>query len=158
MMMNADVAMTWQAFDPPVGLGPSAAASTVSTTRGVVNVMEFFAAAFLLCSCATLVSQDSSPWIRVVFSSSLEAGRPTRPIPCLYRVGAVLVSRNDPWLIPWLIPCVFRDFWFLFDLQDQKVEAIFSMFDFDGSRSLNSVEIEILIESCVNGMAKVMGN
>jgi Ca2+-binding EF-hand superfamily protein len=38
--------------------------------------------------------------------------------------------------------------------QDQKMEAIFTMFDIDGSGSMNSVEIEIMTEATLLGMAK----
>jgi hypothetical protein len=35
------------------------------------------------------------------------------------------------------------------------VEAIFNLFDLDGSGTLNAVEVEIMMECCTNGMCKV---
>jgi hypothetical protein len=40
-------------------------------------------------------------------------------------------------------------------VQDAKVSAIFDLYDFDGRRRLSRVEIEIMMDSCLNGIAKV---
>ena len=40
---------------------------------------------------------------------------------------------------------------------DAKIASIFKLFDFDASGKLDSVELEVLVQACVKGIARATG-